>query len=91
MNAEHSPIPLSAAAVAALQMGNKIEALRIIRRESGADLKDALGAVNAYVARDPALQEILRSKSAGGRIIGWIVLILSVAAIVGYVLIDRTH
>ena len=47
--------PLPAAAVAALQAGNKIEAIKIVRAAQGIDLKDAKGAVDAYIRQHPAL------------------------------------
>jgi ribosomal protein L7/L12 len=47
-------LPLEAAL--ALRRGNKIEAIRIVRREANLDLKDSKDAVDAAIASDPALQ-----------------------------------
>jgi len=83
MNSDNnSGLQLPAAAITALQMGNMIEAIRIVRRETGLGLKDAKDLVDAYVARHPEVQELLRSKSKGGAL-GWIVmLLLAIAAVV---------
>jgi hypothetical protein len=65
---------LPAAARGALQEGNKIEAIRIVRAERGCDLKDAKDAVDAYVESQPALKASLeaRSAAAGGGLLKWI-------------------
>jgi len=75
---------LSAAATAALQRGNKIEAIRIVRAERGCDLKDAKDAVDAYVESNPALKSSLQAQSAaaGGTLLKW----LAGLAIVGVLL-----
>ena len=48
---------LSAAAIAALQQGNKIEAIKIVRTEQSLDLKQAKDLVDEYLRTQPALQE----------------------------------
>jgi hypothetical protein len=65
---------LSAAAIAALQRGNKIEAIKIVRTERGCDLKDAKDAVDAYVESNPALKSSLEAQSvaAGGTLLKWL-------------------
>jgi ribosomal protein L7/L12 len=47
---------LSTAAIAALQQGNKIEAIKIVRKEHNLGLKEAKDAVDLYVQGQPALQ-----------------------------------
>lgn len=47
---------LPTAAVSALNGGNKIEAIKIVRRERGLGLKEAKDEVDAYVRAHPALQ-----------------------------------
>lgn len=46
-------------AIAALNLGRKIEAIKIVRESSGLGLKDAKGLVDAYVATQPHLQDKL--------------------------------
>jgi len=58
MNANNtSPQQLSAAAMAALQRGNKIDAIKLARQETGLGLKEAKDVIDAYIASNPALQE----------------------------------
>lgn len=65
---DHS-IPASSAAqlpteaLAALQAGNKIEAIKQVRAARGLDLKEAKDLVDRYVAGQPGLQ---RQMSAAG-------------------------
>lgn len=47
--------PLSEAVIAAIQNGRKIEAIKILRGETGLGLKDAKHAVDAYAQRHPDL------------------------------------
>ena len=76
MNANNtSPQQLSAAAIAALQRGNKIDAIKIARQEMGLGLKEAKDLIEAYIADNPALQEQLRMQSRGG-LLGWIFMII---------------
>jgi hypothetical protein len=80
--ADTSDKRLSAAAIAALQMGNKIEAIKIVRSERGLDLKDAKNAVDVYIDANPALQEQLLARTNVGAL-SWIaMLLLAIAAIV---------
>jgi len=76
------PMVLSARAVAALQAGRKIEAIKILRAETGIGLKEAKEKVEAYVAQNPELQEQFNSQASGGTV-GWLfMLIVAIAAIV---------
>lgn len=74
---------LSAAAIAALQMGNVIEAIKVTRRETGLDLKGAKDLVDAHIANDPLLSESLRSRSRFGSF-GLVLMVLLIAAAVIY-------
>jgi ribosomal protein L7/L12 len=64
-DAGNTTLPL--AAIAALQAGNKIEAIKIFRQERGTDLKDAKDAVEAYIAAQPALREAFAAAQAKAR------------------------
>ena len=48
--------PLSTAAVSALRLGNKIEAIKIVREERNIGLKEAKDAIEDYLKDQPALQ-----------------------------------
>jgi hypothetical protein len=72
---------VSPAALAALQNGNKIEAIKITRKEFALDLKEAKDLVEARIAQDPVLREMFNAQSSG--VLGWIfMLILVIAAVV---------
>ncbi len=76
--------PLPVAAIAELRKGNKIEAIRIVRRERGIELKLAKDAVEEYLRRQPALQASLAAKQAAARgsALRWLVIVA--AAILAY-------
>ncbi len=83
--AEHSEA-LPPEAIDALQRGNKIEAIKIVREAKRLDLKDAKDRVDDYVKNDPILQQKFASAQAEttGSLIRWLILIA--VAIVGYYL-----
>lgn len=55
--------PMPAQALAALQQGNKIEAIKIVRVEHRIGLKEAKEYVERHVESDPALQAAMRANS----------------------------
>ena len=56
--------PLPVAAIAALNRGNKIEAIKIVRRERGIALKAAKDVVEEYLRSQPALAASFARKQA---------------------------
>lgn len=60
------PRPLPDAVVAALQRGNKIEAIKRLREDWGIDLKEAKDQVDRFVAADPVLRRKIRSTTVSG-------------------------
>lgn len=77
---------LPSEAISALQRGNKIEAIKIVRQASKLDLKDAKDRVDDYVKNDPVLQQKFASAQAEtkGSLIRWLIIIA--VAIAGYYL-----
>lgn len=77
--------PLPPEVLAALQRGNKIEAIKLLRQLTGLGLKEAKDAVEAAPQHAQLGQgspgEVSRSGS-----IGWVLLVLVIAALVGYFL-----
>jgi ribosomal protein L7/L12 len=73
-------------AIDALQQGNKIEAIKIVREAQKLDLKDAKDKVDDYVKNDPVLQQKFASAQAEmtGSLVRWLILIA--LAIAGYYL-----
>lgn len=57
-------LPLSTAAASALQRGNKIEAIKIVREERNIGLKEAKDAVDEYLRGQPALQRARNTAQA---------------------------
>lgn len=78
---------LPAEAIDALWQGNKIEAIRIVRRARNLDLKAAKIKVEEYVRNEPALQQKLAMLQAEttATLVRWLV-ILGALAIGGYFL-----
>ena len=64
-------------AIDALQRGNKIEAIKLVRAAQKLDLKDAKDRVDAYVKTDPVLQQKFASAQAETTrgLVRWIIII----------------
>jgi ribosomal protein L7/L12 len=58
---------LSPSAIAALQQGNKIAAIKIVRADRNIGLKEAKDAVEQYLADQPALQSMLEADQSKSR------------------------
>jgi ribosomal protein L7/L12 len=79
---------LPAEAISALWQGNKIEAIKILRRALHIDLKDAKDRVDQYVRNEPALQQKLatvQTESLRG-LARWLLLAIALALIVYYLI-----
>ncbi len=75
---------LSAAVISAIQSGRKIEAIKILREESGMGLKEAKDAVEAYQRRHPefGLSDGATGEASGGGL--FVVGALIIASIAAY-------
>jgi len=80
--------PLSIAAVSALHLGNKIEAIKIVREERNIGLKDAKDAVEDYVRTHPALASSLAAAQAEAKrsALLWIAALIGLALLAYYFL-----
>lgn len=80
--------PVPEAAVEALQRGSMIEAIKIVRAESGLGLKESKDAVDAYLRRNPELSQSLAASSgeAGQRLGLWLALLVAAGLIGWFVL-----
>ena len=89
MNAIAQAIP--EAAVAALQQGNKIEAIKIVRTERALGLKESKDVVDEYVRSNPQLEQALSESSAeAGRKLGlWFVLLMGAGLLAWFLLKPR--
>jgi len=89
---EHEPadVTLSEAAIAALQRGNKIEAIKLVRVEQGLGLKEAKDLVEAYLRTQPPLQEIFTVAQSQTKRSAFLWLIVLIAgAILLYVFLTK--
>ena len=89
MNTLVQPIPDSA--VAALEQGNKIEAIKIVRMERALGLKESKDVVDAYVRSNPRLEQALSELTAeASRKLGlWIALLSGVGLLAWFLLKPR--
>lgn len=65
--------PLPSDVIAAIQRGNKIEAIKRLRAARNLDLKDAKDFVESYVRNDPALTRMYRRQSSNALRVFWLV------------------
>ena len=82
---------LSSAAIAALQKGNKIEAIKIVRVERNLGLKEAKDCVEDYVRRDPSLKRKMEEVQAEAKkgFMFWLVVLLALGAAAYYLLAGK--
>lgn len=80
-----------AAAEAALRKGNKIEAIKVVRKERGIDLKAAKDLVELHVATHPGLQLQIERDQAASRqgILPWLMAMIVIGALVYYFVAGR--
>ena len=83
--------PFPATAEAALLKGNKIEAIKIVRRERGVDLKEAKDIVEQHVAAHPGLQIQFESAQAAASqgFLPWLMAMIVIGALVYYFLAGK--
>ena len=84
MDRQNTPFP--AAAEAALLKGNKIEAIKIVRKERGIDLKEAKDIVEEHLATHTGLQMQMESAQAASRqgFLPWLMAVIVIGALVYY-------
>jgi hypothetical protein len=81
---------LPVAAIAALQEGNKILAIKLVREATGSGLKEANDRVSAYIASRPELRERFGEMAERGRK-GCLMVIAIVAAVVAAVVASQMY
>ena len=83
-----APIELPVEALAALQGGNKIEAIKVVRAAHRLDLKDAKDLVDRYVAAQPGLQRQMTAAGAeqGRKLVFAVVVAIAIGAAVYFFL-----
>ena len=75
---------LSSEVIAAIDQGRKIDAIKLLREETGLGLKEAKHAVEAYERRHPAMTSLAepRAESSFGRLVT--VAVVAAAAVAVY-------
>ena len=88
MTESSQPSAFPPAAVAALEQGNTIEAIKIVRLDRGLGLKESKDLVDAYLKSRPDLQRRLEAAQAEARqgFVRWLVIFLTLAAAAAYFL-----
>jgi ribosomal protein L7/L12 len=86
-----SPV-LPQTAVSALEQGNAIEAIKIVRLERGLGLKESKDLVDGYLKSRPDLQRRLESAQAEAirGFMRWMAVFLALAAAMAYFVIQGT-
>lgn len=78
MSQGNEPIPLDA--IAALERGNKIEAIKLVREAQAIGLKEAKDAVERYLKLNPAVAakyEAVQAANRGNPLL-WLLLIIGI-------------
>ena len=90
MTGSSQPSAFPPAAVAALEQGNTIEAIKIVRLDRGLGLKESKDLVDAYLKSRPDLQRRLEAAQAEARqgFVRWLAIFLALAAAAGYFVIQ---
>jgi ribosomal protein L7/L12 len=70
---------LPADVLAAIQQGNKIEAIRRLRAARNLDLKGAKDLVDSHVRSDPLLARKYQQQSANARPLQWVIIAAALA------------
>ena len=80
------PSTFPPAAVAALEQGNTIEAIKLVRLDRGLGLKESKDLVDAYLRSRPDLQRRLEAAQAEARqgFVRWLIIFLALAAAAAY-------
>ncbi len=84
-------VPLSPAAIAALHEGDKIQAIKIVRRERGLGLKESKDLVDAYIRSQPLLHQAYTEAQAQARrgALLWVAIVVAVLVAAGLYLATR--
>jgi|RhiMetdeSRZDD1v2_1073273.scaffolds.fasta_scaffold76829_3 ribosomal protein L7/L12 len=90
MEHERVNATLSATAISALQRGNKIEAIKLVRAERNIGLKEAKDAVEEYLRTQPSLQETfaVAQTQASRSVLLWLIVLIG-GAILLYVFLAK--
>ena len=83
---ENDKIEIPSQAIGALEQGNKIEAIKLVRAAKGLDLKGSKDLVEAYLGTNPGLEQRFKAKQSENSRSGRILLLLFALGIIVYVI-----
>lgn len=75
--------------LAALQQGNKVEAIKRLREARDLQLKDAKDEVDRYVRNDPTLARKYEQQASGTRRTLWLILVAASLAAIAWMMFTR--
>lgn len=75
--------------LAALQQGNKVEAIKRLREARDLQLKDAKDEVDRYVRNDPTLARKYEQQASGTRRTLWLILVTGLLAALAWRMFTR--
>jgi hypothetical protein len=86
---ETNTIEIPSAAIGALEQGNKIEAIKLVRAAHGLDLKDSKDMVDRYLREHPSLQQRYASVQSENNRTGlmWMLLVIAIVCVIAYMAI----
>ena len=92
MSMTNGPSNIPQAAIVALEQGNTIEAIKIVRLERSLGLKESKDLVDAYLKSRPDLQRRLQAVQAETirGFVRWLVIFLALAAAAAYFVMQGT-
>lgn len=76
-------------AIAALEQGNKIEAIKIVRLSKGLGLKESKDLVEEYLRANPGLEQRFKTKQSENNRSGKFLFILIVIGVIAYIIFSR--
>lgn len=82
MGQGNEAIPLDA--ISALERGNKIEAIKLVREAQGIGLKEAKDAVEDYIKQNPAVTAKFEAVQAANRGNPWLWLLLIIGLVIAF-------
>lgn len=86
---ESKTIEIPSNAIVALEQGNKIEAIKVIRLSKGLGLKESKDLVEAYLQSDPGLEQRFKSKQSEKNRSGKFLFALIIIGVIAYIIFSR--
>jgi len=86
---ETKTIEIPSDAIAALEQGNKIGAIKCVCVAKGIDLKGSKDLIETYLRSNPELEQRFKAKQSENNYSGKLLLILIVIGLIAYVIFSR--